>query len=124
GEAQFRAYEGQVVQHLKTLDKTVISTGGGLVTNPENFAALKEHALTVCLWCSPEAILKRVGHQTHRPLLQVANPLEKIRALLAEREPFYKKADVLLSSEFRTPREVAAHVVQHYRSLTPQAAEE
>ena len=125
GEAQFRAYERQVVQHLVTLKNTVISTGGGLITDPENFAALKQHALIVCLWCSPEAILKRVGHQTHRPLLQVDDPLERIRSLLAQRAPFYKQADVLLSSEFRTAREVAAHVVQHYRSLVvpPQAEE-
>jgi len=121
GEAQFRKYETQIVQHLNTLEKTVVSTGGGLVTDPANFAALKEHSLLICLWCSPEAILKRVGHQTHRPLLQVENPLERIRELLAQREPFYKQADVLLSSEFRTPREVASHVVQHYRFLTGPA---
>ncbi len=124
GETQFRTYERQVVQHLSTLKGVVISTGGGLITNPENLAALKEHALLVCLWCSPEAILRRVGHQTHRPLLQVENPLETIRSLLAERAPFYKQADVLLSGEFRTAREAAAHVVQHYRSLVPAQSQE
>src|SRR5689334_20106203 len=56
GEERFREYERLVVQHLKGLKGTVISTGGGLPTRPENLASLKEHSLTVCLWCSPETI--------------------------------------------------------------------
>jgi shikimate kinase len=117
GEARFRQYETQAVERLKDLTMTVISTGGGLVTNPENLASLKQHSLVVCLWCSAEGILKRVGHQTHRPLLQVENPLERIRALLSERSPAYRQADILVSSEFRKPREVATHVVHQFRSV-------
>jgi shikimate kinase len=117
GEARFREYERQVVEQLKTLQGAVISTGGGLVTKPENLASLKEHALVVCLWCSPETIFRRVGHQSHRPLLRVENPLERIRELLNERAPAYRQADVLLNSEFRKPREVATHVVHQFRSV-------
>jgi shikimate kinase len=118
GEARFREYESQVVQQLKELDHSVFATGGGLITNPENLASLKQHSLLVCLWCSPEMIVKRVGHQSHRPLLRVENPLERVRTLLNERAPFYRQADVLLSSEFRKPREVATHVVHQFRSVT------
>ena len=117
GEAKFREYESEVVAQLQEMTRTVISTGGGLVTNPENLASLKQHSLVVCLWCSAEAILRRVGHQTHRPLLRVENPLERIRTLLAERAPAYRQADVLLSSEFRKPREVATHVVHQFRAM-------
>ena len=117
GEARFRAYEREVVTRLAGMTRAVISTGGGMVTNPENMSSLKKHALVVCLWCSAEGIFKRVGHQTHRPLLRVENPLERIRALLKEREPAYRQADVLLSSEFRKPREVATHVVHQFRSV-------
>lgn len=118
GEARFRQLEREAVVNLKERSHTVISTGGGLITNPENLASLKEHALVVCLWCSAETILRRVGHQTHRPLLRVENPEERIRALLAERAPTYRQADVLLSSEFRKPREVAIHVAHQFRSVT------
>lgn len=121
GETRFREYEKQVVNQLKGMTNTVIATGGGLVANPENLASLKEHALVVCLWCSPETILRRVAHQSHRPLLKVENPLEKIRSLLTERSPSYRQADVLLSSEFRKPKEVATHVVHQYRSLAQPA---
>jgi len=124
GEARFREYERQVVTKLEGYSNSVISTGGGLVTNAENLASLKTHALVVCLWCSPETIYKRVGHQTHRPLLRVENPLERIRALLQERTPAYRKADVLLNSEFRKAREVATHVVHQFRSVAGPKKEE
>src|SRR5690242_19766467 len=117
GEARFREFERQVVKELEGYSHVVISTGGGLVTNPESLTSLKTHALVVCLWCSAETIFKRVGHQTHRPLLRVENPLERIRALLTERAPAYRQADVLLSSEFRKPKEVATHVVHQFRSI-------
>lgn len=118
GEQRFRDYETDVVGKLKDLKGAVISTGGGLVTRPENLASLKEHALVVCLWCSPETIFKRVGHQSHRPLLRVENPLERIRELLNQRSPAYRQADVLLNSDFRKPREVATHVVHQFHSVT------
>ena len=120
GEERFRQYERQVVEQLKELKGSVISTGGGMVTKPENLASLKEHSLVVCLWCSPETIFRRVGHQSHRPLLRVEKPLERIRELLNERAPAYRQADVLLNSEFRKPREVATHVVHQFRSVTKQ----
>jgi shikimate kinase len=117
GEARFRQYEREVVAQLEGMKHTVVSTGGGMITNPENLASLRQHALIVCLWCSAEGIMKRVGHQTHRPLLRVENPLERIRTLLAERAPAYRQADILLSSEFRKPKEVATHVVHQFRSM-------
>ena len=117
GEAQFRAYECQVVEELQSRNSTVIATGGGLICNDENLASLKSHALVVCLWSSPETIYKRVAHQVHRPLLQVEDPKARIRQLLEERAPFYRQADVLLSTEFRSAREVATHVVHQFRSV-------
>src|SRR5262249_33065358 len=106
GEAQFRLYERQVVATLSRQSRLVISTGGGLAVNPENCASLKSHALVVGLWASPETIWHRLGHQTHRPLLQGPDPLGTIRRLLAEREPFYRQADVLVNTEARSVKEV------------------
>lgn len=116
GEAAFRELERRVVLELAHCERTVISTGGGLIVDPDNLARLKQHALVVCLWSSPEAIYERVRHSSHRPLLQEADPLEKIRRLLAEREPFYRQADVLLSTEGRSLREVAQHVIHCFHS--------
>src|SRR5450756_31617 len=95
GEPAFREMEHQVVGEISQRKKTVISTGGGLPTNPRNMELLKSRALVVCLWSSPEKIWERVRHQSHRPLLHDPDPLKKIKDLLAAREVFYKQADVL-----------------------------
>src|SRR5258708_24341074 len=64
GEAAFRKLEREVVVELSSRTKTVIATGGGVAANESNLASLKEHALVVCLWASPEKIWERVRHQT------------------------------------------------------------
>jgi shikimate kinase len=115
GEPAFRELEKKVVAELAGLTKTVISTGGGLPANLENLASLKKHALVVCFWASPEKIWERVKNQSHRPLLENADPQAKIRELLAVREPFYKQADVLMNTEIRTVREMAQQVTHQYR---------
>ncbi len=115
GEPAFRKLEQKLVGELAARTKTVIATGGGLPTHPDNLAGLKTHALVVCLWASPEKIWERVKNQTHRPLLHDLDPQKKIRELLAAREPFYKQADVLLNTELRSVREVAQQVVYQFR---------
>ena len=87
---------------------------GGLPANPENLASLKTHSLIVCLWASPEKIWERVRNQTHRPLLNDADPLGKIRQLLEAREPYYRQADVLINTEMRSLREVAQQVLHQF----------
>jgi shikimate kinase len=120
GEPAFRALEKQVVQELSARTKTVISTGGGLPTDPENLAALKSYALVVCLWASPEKIWERVRHQSHRPLLLDADPQKKIRELLTTREPFYKQADVLINTDLRSVREAAQQIALQFKLATRQ----
>ena len=120
GESAFRQLECDLVEELSSVRQTVISTGGGLPVSPANLDSLKQHALVVCLWSSPEKIFERVRDQSHRPLLQSPDPLARIRSLLATREPFYKRADVLINSEFRSIREVAQQVILQFRLATGQ----
>ena len=115
GEAAFRELERRIVEELTRRKRTVISTGGGLPINEANLASLKTHALVVCLWASPEKIFERVGDHRHRPLLNEAEPLEKIRRLLLERGPYYRQADVLMNTDFRALREVAGQVIHQFR---------
>lgn len=114
GEAVFRKLEEQTVAQLASRQKLVISTGGGLVMNPCNLTSLQTHALVVCLWASAETIWERVSTQTHRPLLQTSDPLGKIKELLEQRGPTYRKADVLIHTGLRSPREVALQVIHQY----------
>jgi shikimate kinase len=114
GEPAFREWERRVVEELTLRAKTVIATGGGLPVNTANLASLKTHALVVCLWASPETIYERVRGHNHRPLLNGPEPLTRIHELLATREPFYRQADVLLNTEMRSVKEVAAHVIHEF----------
>jgi shikimate kinase len=118
GEPVFRELERDVVAELAGRIKAVISTGGGLPTNPDNLAALKSHALVVCLWASPEKIWERVRNQSHRPLLHDPDPQRKIRELLEIRAPFYRQADVLINTDLRSAREVAQQIVLQFRLAT------
>lgn len=122
GEAGFRDIEQRVVAELAHRRGTVIATGGGLGANQANLESLKQHALVVCLWASPEIIWQRVHHQSHRPLLAGVDPLEKIRSLLAQRAPFYRQADVLVNTEMRSVHQVAHHVVYEFRLACAQAS--
>ncbi|MDB6020973.1 MAG: aroK [Pedosphaera sp.] len=114
GEAAFRQLEKDLVAELSARQRTIISTGGGLGADEANIASLKQHAMVVCLWASPEKIWDRVRTQTHRPLLKEADPLAKIRQLLAAREKCYKQADVLMNTEVRSLKEVAQQVLHQF----------
>ena len=114
GEPAFREWERRIVEELTRRSKTVIATGGGLPADEANLLSLKSHALVLCLWASPETIFERVRLHDHRPLLNEPEPLEKIRTLLAVREPFYRQADVLVNTERRSVKEVAAQVVHQF----------
>lgn len=118
GEPAFRELEAQIVLEFSQSTHTVISTGGGLPTNPANLKNLKQHSLVICLWAAPEHIYERVREQAHRPLLNDPDPLSKIRNLLSAREQFYKQADVLLNSDLRSAREVAQQVINQFRLVT------
>ena len=114
GEPAFRQWERRTVEELTRRTKTVIATGGGMPADEANLVSLKTHALVVCLWASPETIWERVRNHEHRPLLNEPDPLGRIRQLLAEREAFYRQADVLLNTGMRSVREVAQHVVHQF----------
>ncbi len=98
GEPAFRVIEQEVIDELTQRSDCVISTGGGAVLQQSNRDNLKTRCTTIYLHCAPEEIFRRLRHDQNRPLLQVANPLEKLQELYAERDPLY--------------REVAHYVIQ------------
>jgi shikimate kinase len=114
GEAAFRQVESRLVVEMQEWRRKVISTGGGLAVIDGNLESLKQHALVVCLWATPEAIWQRVRNQTHRPLLQGPDPQGRIGALLDERTPFYRQADVLVNTGMRSIREVTQQVLHQF----------
>lgn len=121
GEPAFREWERKIVAELATVERAVIATGGGLPAQGDNLENLKACALVVYLWASPELLWERVRYAYHRPLLQNPDPQEKIRSLLAARDPFYRQADVMVSTERRSLAEVVQQVVAQFRGSGPVA---
>ena len=115
GEPYFRDVETRVIRRLLENEGQVLSTGGGAVIREENRKAFKENGVTICLIAHPESIYDRIKHETHRPLLQVADPLVKIRELLAAREHFYRQADFVIDTSERDLDEVIAEIKEKVR---------
>jgi shikimate kinase len=92
GEAAFRDLEQQVLADLAQGPAAVIATGGGAVLREANRAALRQGGRVVYLRSSPEELYRRLKNDTTRPLLQVADPLGKLRELYAQRDPLYREA--------------------------------
>jgi shikimate kinase len=112
GEPAFRAMERSFVEGGHPPARTVVACGGGLVVQPGLPALLAERGVTICLHASIGTILERTGRQPGRPLLNVADPAERVRALLAEREPIYRSVGTLVLTDARPLRDVVAHVVR------------
>ena len=91
GEHRFRDIEQETIAELSADQGTVIATGGGAVIREANRQALHRQATVIYLRSTPEELFRRLRHDTHRPLLQVADPLRKLRELYAERDPLYRE---------------------------------
>lgn len=91
GEASFRDVEEAVIDELTCLPSGVLSTGGGSVLRPANRQHLRERSYVVYLRSMPEELFRRLRHDVSRPLLQVPDPLGRLRDLYAQRDPLYRE---------------------------------
>ncbi len=70
---------------------TVLATGGGSVLRENNRMLLRKAGRVVYLRSSPEDVYKRLRHDRNRPLLQVGDPMQRLRDLYAMRDPLYRQ---------------------------------
>lgn len=91
GEAAFRDLEEQVIDELTQGPPAVLATGGGAVLRSANRERLNARGTVVYLRSSPEQIYRRLRNDTKRPLLQVADPLQRLRDLHAQRDALYRE---------------------------------
>ncbi len=61
-------------------------------------------------------ILERTKKYTHRPLLNVADPLKKIKELFTSRKPFYERADYHIHTSKMTLEEVADEIIRRVKN--------
>jgi shikimate kinase len=112
GEPRFREIETEMITKLSKDKNSIISTGGGAVLKQENMDILRGNGVIICLTATPETILSRTSNSNDRPLLQVENPLKRIKGLLDFRKPFYERADVMIDTEGKTPLQIAEEIIE------------
>ena len=112
GEAGFRSLESQVLSAISQRHSLVVATGGGVVTQPENWGMLHS-GIVIWLDVVPDQLLQRLNaDSTVRPLLQTADPEAALNALLNERRPLYAEADLTVVINDETPEAVADGILQ------------
>ena len=117
GEAGFRKLESQVLNAISQRHSLVVATGGGVVTQPENWGLLHS-GIVIWLDVVPEQLMVRLrSDNTVRPLLQTADPEAALNALLNQRRPLYAEADLTVVINDETPDTVADGILQLLPSL-------
>ena len=91
GEERFRDVEESVIDQLTQGGPGVLSTGGGVILRQANRLRLRQHGQVVYLNSSPDVLFRRLRHDVNRPLLQVADPLNRLRDLHTLRDPLYRE---------------------------------
>jgi len=92
GEPAFRDVEQRVIAELLAAsDARVLATGGGSVLRSANRDVMRSQATVVYLHTQPEDLARRLARDTQRPLLQVADPRQRLRDLYAVRDPLYRE---------------------------------
>ena len=93
GEDYFRNVETLAVRDACSMENVIIDLGGGAVIRDENWESIRASGVAICLTADENTIMERTKKYKHRPLLNVEDPKQKIRNLMAKRAPFYAKAD-------------------------------
>lgn len=113
----FRKKESEIVKEVADEQDLVISTGGGVVTRPENITALKKNGMLIYLNASLETLLKRIGkkigYDPKMPALtNQKNPKAEITYILNQREKLYRMAaDQIIETDNLSPKQLANIII-------------
>jgi shikimate kinase len=115
GEAAFRRMEKEFIEGGHPATRTVVACGGGLIVQPGMLEAVRSRGVVICLHASLDTILRRTQGNKNRPLLDVEDPMERIRTLYAAREPIYNQSGTVILTDGRPMLDIVQHVLRAYR---------
>jgi shikimate kinase len=112
GESGFRKRERKVIDELTTKPGIMLATGGGAVMDKLNRQHLAARGRVIYLHTSVEQQLQRTAHDRNRPLLQTANPKQKLQELMEVRDPLYREiADWVIETDGCRVRDVVQQII-------------
>jgi shikimate kinase len=123
GEAEFRRLEAAVLNQIASWHSLVVATGGGVVTQPQNWGQLHQG---VVIWLdAPKALLlqRLAADPTPRPLMEAPDPAARLAELLEQRRPLYAQADLHIEQDGRPAEQVAAQILEALPSVIKQRSE-
>jgi shikimate kinase len=120
GEAHFREGEERVLARLLASGPAVVATGGGAFMSEETRQRCRENGVTIWLKADAPVLLERVRKKSNRPLLNHPDQDQVMRRLLAEREPIYRQADIMVASREGPHQAVIAEIVAALDALLRQ----
>ena len=117
GEAGFRKLERALAHELAQRNELIISTGGGVVLDPDNMTDFQKNGLVVCLTASPATIFQRLENDTTRPLLS-GDKKEQISGILETRQPLYDAIEHQIDGDSLDPSGRADAILRLYNLET------
>ena len=112
GEQRFRQMEKEAMQQVLAGPPAVLAPGGGWVAQPGALESVADSAFLIYLRAMAITAAKRAGQEGNRPLLVGEDPVEKMRLLLKEREPFYMKAACEVKADVKSAVALADEIAQ------------
>jgi XRE family aerobic/anaerobic benzoate catabolism transcriptional regulator len=121
GESYYRATERAELQRLLGGAPCVIAVGGGIVTDAQSFQSLRARTRTVWLRAAPEDHWQRVIAQGDtRPMADNEQAFADLRRILAERDPLYRQAELVVDTSAQGVEQVVERIAAGLGA--PQAA--
>jgi shikimate kinase len=112
GEPFFRELEKQTLAEVLRSGQHVVATGGGAVLDADNLRLLLDETFLVCLTASPDALLKRAGSGSTRPLLNGGERKSQIEKLLQLRAEKYAQAHLMIDTTELTVNQVVERILE------------
>ncbi len=113
GESGFRKRETTAIDELSQLDNVIVATGGGAVLLEENRHYLKNTGKVIYLRAKVHDLYLRTHNDKSRPLLQGANPKQKLEQLYVARDPIYSAmADYIVDTGAQSANEITNYIEQ------------
>jgi 3-dehydroquinate synthase len=115
GEERFREMESDLCHELSPTEGAVVSTGGGMLIDADNFRRFSEMGTVVLLECDVDATVDRLRGDESRPLLAGDGGDEllrlRIESLLAQRRATYDRIPFCIDTTDSEPEDTVEEIV-------------